>query len=116
MERDFGGIIWTNHAIERMKERGIKQGDAWATWKNPEQTRKASTRSAWVYYKTYGNERLEVVATKNDRGEIIVLSVWSKPLYDSRKIQHKYTTWDRLLDGILKSLFGWARRGNGLGK
>jgi hypothetical protein len=85
MNRNFGGIIWTNHALKRLKDRGIKQGDAWATWKRPDQSRYAANKGAWVYYKTYGNQRIEVVAKKNEKGEWIVLSVWSKFIYGKEK-------------------------------
>jgi hypothetical protein len=77
MQRDFGGVIWTNHAMDRMSQRGISQSDAWATWRNPQQSKKGNNNS-WVYYRTYGNERIEVVAKKNERGEWFILSVWSK--------------------------------------
>ncbi len=107
MDRNFGNVIWTNHALERMGERGIKQGDAWETWKNPEQTRKASTGSAWIYYKTYHERKLEVVATKNERGETVILSVWSKPTYAPRGVGKQNKTWDNLLERILRLLFGW---------
>jgi hypothetical protein len=87
MNRNFGGIIWTNHALARLRERGIKQGDAWATWNRPDQSRYAANKGAWVYYKTYPSaglgpaQKIEVVAKKNERGEWIVLSVWSRPVY-----------------------------------
>lgn len=77
--RDYGGVIWTNHALQRLQQRGIKQGDAWATWKNPDQSRYAKSKGAWIYYKTYGNRRIEVVAKQNEKKEWIILSVWSKP-------------------------------------
>lgn len=80
MDNKYGGVIWTNHAIKRLNERGISQGDAWATWSRPEQSRYASAKGAWIYYRTYGNQRIEVVAKKNDRGEWIILSVWSKEM------------------------------------
>ncbi len=85
MDNHFGGAIWTNHALQRLAQRGIKQGDAWAAWKNPEQSRYAKAQGAWVYYKTYGNSRIEVVAKKNEKGEWIILSVWSKPVYSTQK-------------------------------
>ena len=28
MEKNFGGVIWTNHALQRLRERNISQGDA----------------------------------------------------------------------------------------
>ena len=33
MDRNFGGVVWTDHALRRLKQRGISQGDAWATWR-----------------------------------------------------------------------------------
>jgi hypothetical protein len=91
MNKNFGGIIWTNHALQKLSERGIKQGDAWATWRNPEQSRKARIPGAWVYYRTYPSagsgqaQKIEVVAKKNEKGEWIILSVWSRPVYGREK-------------------------------
>ena len=79
LDRNFGNIVWTNHALSRLEERGIKQGDAWATWRNPDQSRFAASRGAWVYYKTWGQTKVEVVAKQNERGQWVVLSVWAKP-------------------------------------
>ena len=66
MDKNYGGVIWTNHALARMRERGIKQGDAWLTWKKPDNSRYYRSNGGWVYFKTYGNERVEVVAKKNE--------------------------------------------------
>ena len=85
MDRNFGGVIWTNHVLARMSDRGISQSDAWATWRNPEQSRKANIPGAWVYHKTYRTEKIEVVAKKNEKGEWIILSVWSRPVSGNEK-------------------------------
>lgn len=84
-ERNYGGIIWTNHALDRLRERGIKQGDAWSVWNRPEQSRYSNTKGAWIYYKTFNKERIEVVAKKNEKDEWLILSVWSK------NVNHKKT-------------------------
>ncbi len=101
MNRNFGGVIWTNHALSRLRERGIKQGDAWATWRRPDQSRYAKNKGAWVYYKTYGNQRIEVVAKKNEKKEWIILSVWSKTVYQKPKAKKS----DSLLKLLLKRFF-----------
>lgn len=75
---NYGGLIWTNHALARLTERGIKQGDAWAVWNRPDQSRYSKTQGAWIYYRTWNDTRIEVVAKQNERKEWIVLSVWSK--------------------------------------
>lgn len=107
MDPHFGGIIWTNHALSRMRERGIKQGDAWATWRNPEQSRYAEARGAWIYYRTYGSERIEVVAKHlpaqagNEKREWLILSVWSRPVYQRHEAKSA-SFWS----GLLHFLFG----------
>lgn len=80
MDKKFGGVIWTNHALQRMSERGIKQSDAWAVWRNPDESGYSTKKGAWVYKKYLGQKKIEVVAKKNEKGEWLIISVWSKPL------------------------------------
>jgi len=98
MDKNFGGVIWTNHAIDRMRQRGVRQGDAWATWRNPEQSRKGKSDGTWVYYRTYGNTKIEVVAKQNERREWLILSVWSDPVYGRSKPES-------LIDLIIRRIF-----------
>ena len=95
MDRNFGGIIWTNHALDRLKERDIKQGDAWATWRNPQQSRKGSVSGSWVYYRNWGGTQIEVVAKKNEKNEWLILSVWSRPVHEN--LQKTYSLWKLLV-------------------
>lgn len=78
LDNNFGGVIWTNHALQRLKERGISQSDAWATWRRPQKSRYVRKKGAWVFHRTYNNQKIEVVAKKNEKKEWIILSVWSK--------------------------------------
>ena len=100
MDKDFGGVIWTKHALDKLNERGISQSDAWATWRNPEQSKKARVPGAWVYYKTYGSQKIEVVAKKNEKGEWVILSVWSRPVYG------KEAKTEPFLKFIFRKIFG----------
>ncbi len=106
MERNFGGVIWTNHALRRLKQRGISQGDAWATWRRPDQSRYAKSKGTWVYYKTYGNQKVEVVAKKNEKKEWIILSVWSRQIFKKRKKTTK-TKKKSLFSKIFKRDWRW---------
>lgn len=92
-DRKFGGVIWTNHSLARLKERNIKQGDAWATWRNPDQSRYAAAKGSFIYYKTYQNIRIEVVAKQNERKEWIILSVWSKPVNNTNQYKKVEPLW-----------------------
>lgn len=106
MDRNYGGVVWTNHALDRLRERGIKQGDAWATFSNPQQARYAATKGGWVYWRDWGNWRIEVVAKQNERKEWVILSVWSSP---TDKRQAALWVGDRL-ERLLQLLLGRFRR------
>ncbi len=107
MDNHYGGVIWTNHALQRLRERNISQGDAWATWSRPEQSRKGASGN-WVYYKTWGNQKIEVVAKQNEKGEWLILSVWSRPVYGNQQTYSK--SGGGLMEKILQFLLGWARK------
>lgn len=107
MDNKFGGVIWTNHALQRLKERKISQSDAWATFRRPEQSRYAKSKGAWVYYKTYGTEKIEVVAKKNEKGEWLILSVWSRPVYEKKSQRNKKgTKQPSILSLVINQLLG----------
>ena len=111
LDRNFGGIIWTNHALRRMQERGIKQGDAWVTWRRPDQSRYEKAKGTWVYYRTFpvklrngasGHQRIEVVAKKNEKKEWVILSVWSRYVMERKKRDNgKKSIVELILDKLL---------------
>lgn len=93
MDNKFGGVIWTNHALQRLRERGITQGDAWATFRRPDQSRYAKSKGVWVYYKTYGDQKIEVVAKQNERKEWLIISVWSDSVYNKNYKRKPDSLW-----------------------
>jgi hypothetical protein len=101
MDKNFGGVIWTNHALKKLADRGIKQGDAWAAWRNPDQSRVARNKGTWIYYKTYSREKIEVVAKKNERGQWIILSVWNRPIYRKIGYNRPVSLWKAILNQLL---------------
>ncbi len=85
MDKHYKGLIWTKHALSRMQKRGIKQSDAWATWRRPDQSRRSNSKDAWVYYKKFSDQKIEVVAKQNENKEWLILSVWSRKVFEKKK-------------------------------
>lgn len=109
MDNHFGGVIWTNHALDRLRQRGIKQGDAWATFNRPEQSKKGASGN-WVYYRNWGGEQIEVVAKQDEKRKWVVLSVWSRRVaqnqsqYAHKELSHqKPSFWRSLYNFIFKT-------------
>ena len=113
MDQNFGGVIWTNHALDRLRERGISQSDALHTWSSPDQSRYAATKGAWVYYKTYGDQKIEVVAKKNEENKWIILTVWSRTVaqpHEHKTYQAKSSgksLWRRLFELLFVKKENW---------
>ncbi len=101
MGMKYGGVVWTDHALQRLKERGIKIEHALTTLNNPQESRYAKTRGAWIYYRTWGNDRIEVVSAQNKEKEWVVLSVWSKTVFGPS--QAKSESWWKY---VLRQIFG----------
>jgi hypothetical protein len=106
MDKHYKGIIWTNHAIDRMHQRGVSQKDAYATWSNPDNSRYAESKGAWVYYKDLGNRQIEVVAKQNDRKEWLIISVWAKDREASKQYHKAHKPKQSLLLTFIKKIFG----------
>ena len=96
MDIYYGGVIWTNHALQKLKTRGISQRDAWDTWRYPDQSKYAKSRGAWIYLKTFRQRKIEVVAKKNEKKEWLILSVWTKDVYPQGS-NYKFSFWKFLL-------------------
>lgn len=111
MDFRFGGVIWTNHALIRLRERGIKQGDAWATFSRPQQSIRGKAPGTWIFYRDYGQDRIEVVASQNEKKEWVILSVWSRPIYNQQhRITAKSNWLESMIEKILQRLFGRLRK------
>lgn len=86
MDSRYGGVIWTNHAIKRLYERKITQSDAWYSFQHPDGQLKGKVPGSKRYYKDYGRQRIEVIATQNERKEWVILSCWSKMMGTGKSV------------------------------
>lgn len=75
---EFKGLFFTKHALKRIKERGLSVSDVWAVWHNPQGSKIASSKGAFVYWRVYRDGRIEVVAKRTDNNRWVVISVWVK--------------------------------------
>lgn len=102
-KRYFGGVIWTNHALARLNERGITQATALTTLLQPQRSRWAADKQAWIYNRTFSGQAVEVVATQNELKQWVVVSVWSRP---ASQLHNRYLVRNGVVDWLLDKLFG----------
>ncbi len=110
MDNNFKGVIWTNHALQRLKERNIGQGDAWATFSHPQSSKYTKTKRAWVFYRNWDGYQIEVIATQNEKKQWVILSVWSKEIFNSNKKNFRPLFLENLVEKVLQKLLGRFRK------
>ena len=100
MNRNYKELIFTNHALERSRERDVSMSEAWACWRHPNKREYAATKGGWVYSRTWGKRQIEVVAKQNDRKQWVVISVWSNLL----RYNPPAPLWLRILKWVWKRI------------
>lgn len=109
MDNNFKGVIWTNHALQKLRERNINQGDAWATFSHPQESKFARTKGGWVFYRNYSGYQIEVVATQNENKQWVILSVWSKKIFSPKIKPPQPLFLENLVEKVLQKLLGRFR-------
>lgn len=99
MKTRYLNAIFTKHAINRLYNRGITQSDAWYTFQHPDGSLPGKTPGSKKFFKNYGQQRIEVVAKQNEKGEWIILSCWSKMVGDGKPI---FTRKEPILTRVIK--------------
>lgn len=75
-------IVFTDHAIERMKERGIKGEWAYQAVKYLENSRPGKEKHTTEFIKQIEDRILTVIAKKNEIQEWVILSAWIDPPFE----------------------------------
>lgn len=78
-ERNYGGIIFTTHALQRLRERGVTQEQVWHIIKHPENRIAGKNPGTTEYQKIVGNSIISVITKFTDKGENLVVSVIVEP-------------------------------------
>lgn len=97
-------LIFTNHAINRLYNRGISQEKAYDVFANPDGQLAGKIPGSVKFYKGYGEQRIEVVAKKNDKNEWVVLSCWAKDK-NRKSYQCKEPFLQKIIGKLVKKIF-----------
>ncbi len=75
----YKGAIWTNHALQRLQERGFTQDIAGYAFNNPDESSPGRETGTTIYKKRIDKSLVTIVAKKNEKGEWLILSCWADP-------------------------------------
>ncbi len=79
LNNKFGGVIWTNHALERLAQRNLAQNLAYTAFISPDNKIPGKKAHTTEYQKKVQHYKITVIATKNEKNEHVILSCWVDP-------------------------------------
>lgn len=90
VKQDYGGLIWTKHALDQLVERGLSQEMVWEAFKKPDSSRDGKTPDSFEFKKRFDKHTVIVVAKKNEKNEWVILSCWiNPPLPGTKDVKQK---------------------------
>lgn len=95
-QRRYGGIIWTNHAIERLHARKLPQDVAYRAFETPDARMKGKRNGALELQKQYQDLTITLIVKKNPQGEWLVISAWVDPPFPGTEDHRKQTYWQAM--------------------
>lgn len=94
----YKGIIWTDHALQRLGERGISQEEAWKSFQYADKTCDSKERGATEFIRYIKGGIITIVAKKNESFQWVVLTCWRDPPLpgtDDYKSQQMYLNYKK---------------------
>ncbi len=91
-------VVFTNHAIERMNQRGITGDWAWQSVKQPDRTSPGKEKHTTEFIKQFNKHQVTTIAKKNDIGEWVVLSAWMDPPLHGTSDYYKKEKYNKKMD------------------
>ncbi|RJQ24419.1 hypothetical protein C4577_07965 [Candidatus Parcubacteria bacterium] len=77
--RYYKGAIWTNHALERLDQRGLTQDLAAQAFNRPDNSIQGKKPGTIEFQKRVGKSLITIISKKNEKNEWIILSCWIDP-------------------------------------
>lgn len=102
----YEGAIWTNHALTRMKQRGMLQEEALLAFKNPDIRKKGKEKDTFELSKRINGKTVTLITKQNEKSEWVILSCWIDPPLEGTKDHKDKIAWRKYKkSGALSRLF-----------
>ena len=109
--RTYQGIIWTNHALERLKARKIPQEYAWKTFRFPDGSKQGKSGGSQEFTKKIDSYSVTIITKQNDRKEWIILSAWiDPPIQGSIDVKDRYKSKETTISWLIRAIFKMFRK------
>lgn len=85
-------IIFTNHALDQITNRGISKNDAYNTFKSPDRSFNGK-QGGTEFHKRFDGFEITLIGKRNEKNEWIAISVWRNPPLAGTKDAKRASEW-----------------------
>lgn len=94
LANEYRDLIFTNHVLKRMKDRGITSEQIWKTYKSPDKQSSAND-SATERVKKFGNYSVSIIFKHNEKNEVVIISCWMDPPFPDTRDAREKKRWEK---------------------
>jgi hypothetical protein len=91
----YAGLIWTNHALERLGQRGLSQELASQAFHSPDKVIRGNSNGSVEYQKRVQQSLVTTIVKQNEHNEWIVLSCWINPPLPGTEDEKRHKNYKR---------------------
>lgn len=102
--QQYGGVIWTHHALDRLAQRAFSQDMALQAFQSPDSSFPGKQTGTTEYQKRFGPSLVTVIAKQNEKREWIILSTWIDPPLPGTADHYKKEEWKKY-----QKASGWGK-------
>lgn len=92
---NYTDIVFTDHAIVKLKERGISKNDAFETVLHPDQNSSGKKKGTRELRKKFDEFEITAICRENNKQEWVILSVWRNPPLPGTPDAKQKTQWKK---------------------
>jgi len=89
-QREYGGVIWTNHAMERLSKRNIHQSDALKVMQKPDKTFPGKKENSIKFIRELNGRKIHLVGSLNEYKKWVVVTAWVRGEEDQYGFPERY--------------------------
>lgn len=93
--KHFGGVIWTNHALERLHQRKLPQHIAFSAFQQPDTRVNGKKAGTIELQKQIGASTITLIIRQNEQREWLILSAWIDPPLPGTMDHKKHEDWKK---------------------
>ena len=94
MDPFYGGLIWTKHALSRAQNRNLTQSEIFDAIRHPSTSSQGTVNGSIKYTQVNSEKMIEVIVKKNEKGQRVIMSCWSK---SKSRFRPKIPLWESVI-------------------